>query len=408
MLPVEQHTHPVHFETVTQESLSGSDVITCMEYMSLPRFGGHGVCLVVGTSTGFLQIHGEDGVVLHRQDVHQGPLTSMHINRTTIAATSATAKASIDAGVGPAEDVTIGYSHGVIKVHAVDIFSVVQWALRGESPPQLDIEKWNFAKGGIRRGSAHVGYCNPTSLYDALSQRRESHKQVILSIGRNPPIAFYEVEENNKPGVISSLVSSIMSSRLFTRGTGRKAAVGPNPTAMEEKEYRLDVEQEDDDLVDEGEELQGEHGRIVVHGTRISSSCCVWDDAKRNAFGLAICPGGRWAACCDSLGRVLVIDVLARSIHRMLKGYREVQIIWWKPSDHKHAVSPWPLFLMLYAPKRRVIEVWDVFAHTRVHALSKGIPNAGVLVAHAPYSGSVWLLDIERYHLIDVAARLSG
>ena len=37
---------------------------------------------------------------------------------------------------------------------------------------------------------------------------------------------------------------------------------------------------------------------------------------------------GRWAACCDSLGRVLLVDATSTLILRMLKGYRDAQVAW--------------------------------------------------------------------------------
>lgn len=37
---------------------------------------------------------------------------------------------------------------------------------------------------------------------------------------------------------------------------------------------------------------------------------------------------GRLAACCDSLGRILLVDTRQALIVRMLKGYREAQVAW--------------------------------------------------------------------------------
>ena len=37
---------------------------------------------------------------------------------------------------------------------------------------------------------------------------------------------------------------------------------------------------------------------------------------------------GCWAACCDSLGRVLLVDTASTLVLRMLKGYRDAQVAW--------------------------------------------------------------------------------
>ena len=74
VLPCEEHTHPIHFTTVT----GPPEVVTCIEYMRT-KFEGQQSCIILGTSRGFIQIHAEDGSLLHRQDCHTSPLTSIHL-----------------------------------------------------------------------------------------------------------------------------------------------------------------------------------------------------------------------------------------------------------------------------------------------------------------------------------------
>jgi hypothetical protein len=79
----------------------------------------------------------------------------------------------------------------------------------------------------------------------------------------------------------------------------------------------------------------------------------------------------------------------------MFKGYRDAQIAWLTVKSRQT-----PL-LLIYAPKRRVVEIWDILQGKRLISTSKDIPEKGVLISrtnweHTVSNTKVMLLDVHR------------
>lgn len=182
----------------------------------------------------------------------------------------------------------------------------------------------------------------------------------------------------------------------------------------------------------------------------------------------------RWAACCDSLGRVLVVDAADGVLIRLFKGYRDAQTAWLvtsssissssaieveaimeiggttsqPPKDNNDQLQPneqsfdeavllekeenkqqpssyqkGGKYLVIYAPLRRVVEVWDPFQGHRIGALP-AMPRHGLLLQQpaVPVRGggyrvdtgrkkeyaanTCWMLDIEALELVDLGEAL--
>lgn len=137
---------------------------------------------------------------------------------------------------------------------------------------------------------------------------------------------------------------------------------------------------------------------IFVH--RMSSYIRYHDVMGRDLLFTCYCRG-TWAACCDSLGRIIVLDLPSISIFRMFKGYRDAQIAWVTVQSRET-----PL-LLIYAPKRRVVELWDILQGKRLVSTSKGIPEKGILIyrthwEHSVSNTKVMLLDVHRLCLLQL------
>lgn len=92
---------------------------------------------------------------------------------------------------------------------------------------------------------------------------------------------------------------------------------------------------------------------------------------------------GAWAASCDTLGRIVLMDLQSRNFFRMIKGYREAQIAWFQV-DKDQAI---PL-LLIYAPKRTTFEAWDVLHGSMIWSTTKGVPAKGILFSRFLSRGS--------------------
>jgi len=90
----------------------------------------------------------------------------------------------------------------------------------------------------------------------------------------------------------------------------------------------------------------------------------------------------------DSLGRVTILDSRDLSSIRIFKGYRDAQVAWivWRASGRRLAPS-----LLVYAPKRNSIELWDVLALQRLNTIR--IPREATLLYSNPASCTVVFLS---------------
>lgn len=285
MFPTTKHTHPECF--VSAVTPSPQEVVTCVSFLgrdgrALSSTEGHENdirILMIGTSKGFLQIHSiniqrGDHVCLHRQRVNEKAITNISVTE------------SHNGGI-----VSAGTRDGIVLVHCIDVLSAWQWHKKGRQPPDVDAHAWEFYTVGPRHASLYVpckATPRSTSLHSALidmNRAGSSHKAVqeqdmlILTAGKDPPIAFYALHEKHwasqKSGIFSSLVT--MSSKMLF---GRKKADedhhhGEAGMVIEHSETR------DTDTPVEDRPLK-------KHTTLASPYTSVWDDTKRDCFGLDV------------------------------------------------------------------------------------------------------------------------
>ena len=77
-------------------------------------------------------------------------------------------------------------------------------------------------------------------------------------------------------------------------------------------------------------------------------------------MSLSLAPDYPLVSCCDSLGRVLILDATHFIVKRVLKGYRDAEAGW------LHSQQTRQLLLAVFAPRRSRIDVWDVFRGKKV------------------------------------------
>ncbi|EJW76821.1 hypothetical protein WUBG_12270, partial [Wuchereria bancrofti] len=101
-------------------------------------------------------------------------------------------------------------------------------------------------------------------------------------------------------------------------------------------------------------------------------------DGKREGERIYMAPGKyKLAAVTDSLARVALIDIRTRHMVRMWKGYRDARCAWLegmstldrKKSRYELEVQPsTTLFLVIFAPRRGLLEAWSMQNGRRVFA----------------------------------------
>lgn len=88
---------------------------------------------------------------------------------------------------------------------------------------------------------------------------------------------------------------------------------------------------------------------------------------------MKVSPGNNLAATTDSFGRVLLIDIFKGIVIRIFKGYRDAQIGWISVNDDTSTdTKRYALYLIIYAPRRGLLEVWGCQQGIRVCAFNVG------------------------------------
>lgn len=96
-------------------------------------------------------------------------------------------------------------------------------------------------------------------------------------------------------------------------------------------------------------------------------------DKGRLATTIVPSPDKRLAAITDDFGRVMLVDVTNWLLVRIWKGYRSAQCGWIEVKRNpEERGSPHATFIVIYAPKRGLLEIWSVQRGPRVAAFNTG------------------------------------
>ncbi|PAA94002.1 hypothetical protein BOX15_Mlig024808g1 [Macrostomum lignano] len=92
-------------------------------------------------------------------------------------------------------------------------------------------------------------------------------------------------------------------------------------------------------------------------------------DKRRQGVAVAVCPYGRYCAVVDAFGRVTLVGLEDGTALRMWKGYRGAQVGWVAAQDTSGKGGR-ALFLVIYASRRGLLEVWTACHGPRVAAFN--------------------------------------
>lgn len=111
-------------------------------------------------------------------------------------------------------------------------------------------------------------------------------------------------------------------------------------------------------------------------------------DSRRHGESICLSPCNTLAAVTDDFGRVILLDVARGIAIRMWKGYRDAQVGWiqivedlhervpekggFSPFGNTQGPSRVAQFLVIYAPRRGILEVWNTQQGPRVGAFNVG------------------------------------
>ncbi|KAG9510608.1 Rab3 GTPase-activating protein non-catalytic subunit [Fragariocoptes setiger] len=252
------------------------------------------------------------------------------------------------------DELTIVYKSYAIVIDGFTLYENLKFAriesLNGDAqygpsydattlPHILNCKRWKFRGNcdnittcdnlGLRKRSTFdlLVSCSSNNSPDSTKQCGQS----MIVIGRNPFIALYREESQTSSVSYSEWIGSLVS--IWNK---------PAPP----KTQTIDMSSQ--------------------------PSLSVYD-RDRTAEYLVMSPDRRLVAATDSFGRVTLFDVTNCIAVRQWKGYRSAQCGWIEvPRDRESRICPRALFLVIYAPKRGLLEIWSCQKGPRVAAFNVG------------------------------------
>ena len=108
----------------------------------------------------------------------------------------------------------------------------------------------------------------------------------------------------------------------------------------------------------------------AASATRLLTPLFEFADSPRQVTALVPDPSGRWLLVADAVGRVMLLDADLLVI-RLWKGYRGAQVGWAmaKCAGRTGPLSHARLAVVIYAPRRRQVELWPPAAGPRIAAI---------------------------------------
>ncbi|XP_027130580.1 rab3 GTPase-activating protein non-catalytic subunit isoform X2 [Larimichthys crocea] len=332
-------------------------------------------CVVVGFSSGYVRFYTENGVLLLAQLLHEDPVLRLKCRTYEIPRHPGVTEQH--------EELSILYPAALVTIDGFSLFQslracrnqVARAAAAGSDviqPPPLAYKKWGLQDMDTIVDHSSVGIMtlcvfdqmkNASILggFNASVKGSPPAMSQYITVGGGPYTGFYYAVEGSSQPLLSHValaVASKLTSALFSAASGW---LGWNKNKSEE------------------EAVQKQKPKVEAAtplGIRFGLP-----DSRRHGESICLSPCNTLAGVTDDFGRVTLLD-LARGIAiRMWKGYRDAQLGWLQVPEERgdREFSPsaslprrHALFLVIYAPRRGILEVWAMQHGPRVGAFTVG------------------------------------
>nr|XP_054933764.1 rab3 GTPase-activating protein non-catalytic subunit-like isoform X2 [Dermacentor andersoni] len=323
-------------------------------------------CIVVGFKSGHVHMYTEDGRLLLNQLLHEEPVLSLKCQ---------TYVARRFSGFGEQQDeVRVTYPHAIVCLEGFGLFQTLR-ACRNQlarggagnqgptvTPPPLSYKKWG--PQDIR----HVGDCEAVGTvaprpFDQMVTEsiRKAHSgmmrfsaaasSLICATGTDPYVGFYYAKEGFVQPHLTDVAVAV-ASRVKTFLA--------------------------DSLLGKLTKTQQEEAKAppIEPASGVPLRCGIFDK-HRKGMRIFLSPSKQLAAVTDSVGRIVLFNVFQNTATRIWKGYRDAECGWVEVEDSSpdtaiNGVPRRTQFLIVYAPRWGVIEVWCPHQSSRVAAFAVG------------------------------------
>ncbi|XP_017287238.1 rab3 GTPase-activating protein non-catalytic subunit isoform X2 [Kryptolebias marmoratus] len=334
-------------------------------------------CVVVGFTSGYVRFYTENGVLLLAQLLHVDPVLKLKCRTYEIPRHPGVTEQH--------EELSILYPFALVTIDGFSLFQslracrnqVARAAAAGSDvvpPPPLVYKKWGVQEMDSIVDHSSVGITtlcvfdqmkNASILggFNASVKGSPPAMSQFVTVGAGPFTGFYYAVEGNSQPLLSHValaVASKLTSAIFSAASGW---LGWNKNKNKNEE---EAAQKQKPKVEPATPL----------GIRFGLP-----DSRRHGESICLSPCNTLAGVTDDFGRVTLLD-LARGIAiRMWKGYRDAQLGWLQVQEERgdREFSPsaslprrHALFLIIFAPRRGILEVWAMQRGPRVGAFTVG------------------------------------
>uniref|UniRef100_A0A8C7L460 RAB3 GTPase activating protein subunit 2 (non-catalytic) n=1 Tax=Oncorhynchus kisutch TaxID=8019 RepID=A0A8C7L460_ONCKI len=322
-------------------------------------------CIVVGFSSGYVRFYTESGVLLLAQLLNEDPVLRLKCRTYEIPRHPGVTEQH--------EELSILYPAALVTIDGFSLFQslracrnqVARAAAAGSEvvqPPPLAYKKWGLQDMDAIVDHSSVGImtlCVFDQMRNAsiLGGFHASVKGSLPAMSQYITVGEDPTQGSSQPLLshVALAVASKLTSALFTAASGWLGW---------KKQNEEEPTQKQKPKVEPATPLAVRFGL---------------PDSRRHGESICLSPCNTLAGVTDDFGRVMLLDVGRGIAIRMWKGYRDAQLGWVQVSEGRGESSPSaPLprrhaqFLVIYAPRRGILEVWGTQQGPRVGAFTVG------------------------------------
>uniref|UniRef100_UPI00358E2FD6 rab3 GTPase-activating protein non-catalytic subunit-like n=1 Tax=Myxine glutinosa TaxID=7769 RepID=UPI00358E2FD6 len=335
-------------------------------------------CIVVGFTSGYVRFYTETGVLLLSQLLNEGPVLKLKCRTYDVPRHAGIAEQH--------EEVSILYPSALVTIDGFSLYQSLR-ACRNQvakatavgteaiQPPPLAYKKWGLQDMEGIMDHISVGIITPCPFdqmkvasvlggYNATIKSSSPAMAQYVTVGTGPFTSFfYALEWSSQPLLshVALAVASKLTSAFLTAASGWLGWKGRQVADPQQKQKP---------------KMEPATALPVRFGL---------PDSRRCGESITLSPCNTLAAITDEFGRVTILDLQRGLAVRMWKGYRDAQVGWiqvteesgdsdshgsLQPSEPRHCRVA--QFLVIYAPRRGILEVWSTQQGPRVAAFNVG------------------------------------
>nr|KAF6302595.1 RAB3 GTPase activating non-catalytic protein subunit 2 [Pipistrellus kuhlii] len=338
-------------------------------------------CIVLGFTSGSVRFYTENGVLLLAQLLNEDPVLQLKCRTYEIPRHPGVTEQN--------EELSILYPAAIVTIDGFSLFQslracrnqVAKAAASGNEniqPPPLAYKKWGLQDVDTIVDHASVGIMTLSPFdqmktasniggFNAAIKNSPPAMSQYITVGSNPFTGFFYALEGSTQPLLSHValaVASKLTSALFNAASGWLGW---------KSRHEEEAVQKQKPKVEPATPLAVRFGL---------------PDSRRHGESICLSPCNTLAAVTDDFGRVILLDVARGIAIRMWKGYRDAQIGWVQVVEDLHERVPEKgdsspfgspqgpsrvaQFLVIYAPRRGILEVWSTQQGPRVGAFNVG------------------------------------